>query len=152
VPIVNKSPAMPVESRITMDSVILAARELGKALQADERYIRYSATQQVNDGDEALQKMIAKFSAKRETLQGEIGKEDRDMELVNRLNAEASELYGQIFQNRSMVEFAAARDEVQQLLAFVNQIITGSSNGLDPDTIEYQAECGGSCSSCAGCN
>ncbi|HAN44494.1 MAG TPA: YlbF family regulator, partial [Ruminococcaceae bacterium] len=34
----------------------------------------------------------------------------------------------------------------------VNQIIVGSVNGQDPDSIEEQSSCGGSCSSCSGCH
>ena len=134
-----------------MDQVIMAARELGRALQADERYIRYNTAQQLNEDDAALQALIAEFSQKREELSEEAQKEDRDNARVSALNAEAQELYARIFQNEGMIAFAGAREELQTLIAFVNQIITGATNGLDPDTIEFQQECGGSCSSCKGC-
>ncbi|MCL2069122.1 MAG: tRNA (N6-isopentenyl adenosine(37)-C2)-methylthiotransferase MiaB, partial [Oscillospiraceae bacterium] len=38
-----------LEKEIIMDRVIVCARELGKAMQADERYIRFMAAQQQND-------------------------------------------------------------------------------------------------------
>ena len=137
-----------------MDKVIEAARQLGKILQADERYIRYAAAQQQNDEDAALQAMIEAFTAKREELSDAM-QEDGGQERANALNAEVRELYAQIFQNESMLRFNETREELGELMAFVNQIISGSQNGLDPDTVEYQAAgsgCGGgSCSSCSGC-
>ena len=134
-----------------MDKVIEAARALGRALQADERYIKYNVIQQQNDEDEGLQKIIAEFTGKREELQNELQKQERDNELVGRLNEEVKEMYSKIFEHPNMVVFASAREELQSLITFVNQIVTGSSSGEDPDTIEYQESCGGSCSSCSGC-
>ena len=38
--------------------VIALTRELGKAIQADERYAKYLAAKEVNDKDDELQKLI----------------------------------------------------------------------------------------------
>ena len=137
-----------------MDKVIEAARQLGKALQSDERYIKYAAAQQQNDEDTALQEMIEKFTAKRGEL-AEAQKDGGDQDHMAALNTEVRELYGEIFQNENMARFNIAREEFGTLMAFVNQIISGSQNGLDPDSIEYQAPgsgCGSGCSSCSGCS
>ncbi len=134
-----------------MDKVIEAARELGRVLQADARYIRYATAQQRNEEDINLQAMIAEFSAKRREIAAEAQKESRDAAHISAMNAEAQELYARIFQNESMADFTQAREELNTLASFINQIITGATNGQDPDTIEYQPSCGGSCASCAGC-
>ena len=137
-----------------MDKVIEAARQLGKALQSDERYIKYAAAQQRNDEDTALQEMIEKFTAKRGEL-AEAQKDGGDQDRMAALNTEVRELYGEIFQNENMARFNIAREELGTLMAFVNQIISGSQNGLDPDSIEHQAPgsgCGSGCSSCSGCS
>ena len=41
--------------------IIEMARELGKALQNDDRYIAYNLAKQVNDEDKELQKDIESF-------------------------------------------------------------------------------------------
>ena len=135
-----------------MDKVIEAARQLGRALQSDERYIKYAAAQQQNDEDAALQEAIEKFTNKRGEL-AEVQKNGGDEERLAELNTEVRELYVEIFQNENMARFNVAREEFGTLMAFVNQIISGSQNGLDPDSIEYQMPgCGSGCSSCSGCS
>ena len=41
--------------------IIAMARELGKAIQQDERYKRIDAAKKANDEDQALQDLIVKF-------------------------------------------------------------------------------------------
>lgn len=135
-----------------MDKVIEAARALGKAIQADERYMRYNVSQQKNDEDTQLQELIKVFSKKRDELTAETQNENRDNDKVAALNAEVREAYAEIFANENMMEFSTLRDEFQTLINYVNQIITASSNGEDPETFDYQAACSGSCSSCSGCH
>ena len=65
--------------------VIATARELGKAIQQDERFIRMMAAQQTNDDDEQLQKLIGDFNLKRVDLNSEVSKAERDQEKVARL-------------------------------------------------------------------
>ena len=50
--------------------VIATARQLGKAIQQDERYLRLMVAQQMNDSDEELQSLIGKFNLKRIDLNG----------------------------------------------------------------------------------
>ena len=57
---------------------IQAARELGKAIQADQCYKDYEAAKQANDSDEALQKLIGDFNLKRQSLQYELQKPDAE--------------------------------------------------------------------------
>jgi cell fate (sporulation/competence/biofilm development) regulator YlbF (YheA/YmcA/DUF963 family) len=135
-----------------MDQVIVAARSLGKVIQADDRYIRYMLATQKNDEDTALQEKIAEFQELRNTLSAEMSKEDKDQDLVEDLNKKMRGMYSGIFASENMRELSEARTEMETLLGYVNQIINGSSNGQDPELIDYQASCGGSCASCAGCS
>ena len=48
--------------------IIAMARELGKAIQQDERYKRIDAAKKANDEDQALQDLIVKFNMKRSEL------------------------------------------------------------------------------------
>ena len=135
-----------------MDAVINAARSLGKIIQADERYVRYMAAQEANEKDQALQLMIENFHGIRLELSQESGKAEKDQERISRLDTQLKKLYADIFANENMLEITEARQDMEGLLGFVNQIITGSGSGMDPETIEYSSSCGGSCASCAGCN
>jgi cell fate (sporulation/competence/biofilm development) regulator YlbF (YheA/YmcA/DUF963 family) len=139
-----------------MDRVIDCARQLGKAMQADERYIRFMAAQQQNDEDEALQALIANFTAKRDELGAETHKEDRDGARISELTSQVKDMYAQIFANENMRSYSSASEDFQKMMTFVTQIISGSQSGLDPDAIEFQTSgCGGGgggCSSgCGGC-
>ena len=48
--------------------IIEMTRELGKALQQDDRYIAYSLAKQVNDDDTELQADIKKFERDRKSV------------------------------------------------------------------------------------
>lgn len=82
--------------------VIATARQLGKAIQQDERYLRLMVAQQMNDSDEELQSLIGKFNLKRIDLNGEINKSEKDQEKITAINGEVKELYAQIMANKNM--------------------------------------------------
>ena len=131
---------------------IQAARELGKAIQLDERYVKMMLAQQKSDEDQGLQKMIADFTEIRTKLNTQIGQKEKDGALISALDGEMKSLYQQIFENENMTAYNEARNEMQEMLSFVNQIINGSAQGQDPGSIEYQASCGGDCGGCSGCS
>ena len=134
-----------------MDSIALA-RELGKAIQADDRYIAYSLAKQANDEDEQLQSLIRAFELKRMELQMEIGKPDRDNDKVQELNELIKSSYQKIMSNPKMMIYQAAKEGFDVLMNQVNTIISMSANGADPDAIDLEAACGGDCSTCGGCS
>lgn len=134
-----------------MDPIIEKARELGRLIQRDERFIRFMQAENKSNMDEKLQEMIAEFNAKRMELNQEITSDNRDGEKINALNAQVREMYTQIMGREVMLEYQAAKQDMDSLMSFVNQILTGSANGEDPDEIEENAGCTGSCSSCSGC-
>ena len=134
-----------------MDTVINAARSLGKIIQADERYVRYLAAQEANEKDQELQLMINQFHSVRMELSQETAKPEKDDSRIERLDSQMKKLYADIFANPNMLAITEAHQEMEGLLGFVGQIINGAGNGMDPETIEYSASCGGSCASCAGC-
>ena len=133
--------------------VIATARQLGKAIQQDERYLRLMVAQQMNDSDEELQSLIGKFNLKRIDLNGEINKSEKDQEKITAINGEVKELYAQIMANKNMSAYNDAKNEVDGLVDFVMQILRGSLDGEAPDQIEQKSGgCAGSCSSCSGCH
>lgn len=132
--------------------IIKMAREFGKELQKDERYIAYINAKNINDNDEKLQKMIHEFEMKRMEISMESGKLEKDDERINTLNSELQNLYSEIMQNENMMNFSVKRDEMDNLLNEINSIITMCANGEDPDTCQITHSCSGNCGSCGGCH
>ncbi len=133
--------------------VIQAARDLGKALQADDRYIRIMAAQEKNDDDTKLQDEISAFNMKRTQLNAEVQKSEKDQDKIKAMDTELKAMYAKIFENPNMIEFSDAKDDMDELIAEVNTIITGSASGQNPDEIVYSpAACGGECGGCSGCH
>jgi len=134
---------------------IQAARELGKAIQADQRYKDYVAAKEANDADEGLQKLISDFSAKRQALSAEMQKpeDEQDGEKIRLMNKDMQDAYGEVMKNVNMANFAIVKNALDMLLNEVNMIISMSCEGEDPDTCDPHAAhgCSGSCSTCGGC-
>lgn len=135
-------------------TVIEMARELGKALQEDERYKKYQEAKIKNDKDVELQNMIGDFNVKRMQLNQEMQKKEKDADAMKRLDGELKDVYNRIMANPNMAEFTAAQEKVEKLINSVNFIISMAANGEDPMTCpeEQPASCGGSCSTCGGCH
>lgn len=133
--------------------VIQCARELGKAIQQDERYIKLVNQGQANDEDQSLQDMIGQFNLLRVDLNNEMNKTEKDQAKINQCNDKLKELYGKLMANPNMSAYNETKTELDGLVDFVLQIIRGSINGENPETIEqHQEGCSGSCSSCSGCH
>lgn len=132
---------------------ITAARELGKAIQADERYIAYTAAKTANDNDEELQNLIGEFNLKRQQLGLEMSKgaDEKDEAKIEEANKEMQRLYTLIMQNEHMADFTMAKQGMDKLVNDINAIIGMCCDGEDPDTCEISS-CTGSCATCGGCH
>ncbi len=131
---------------------IKAARELGKAIQADERYIEYNKAKLANDADKELQDLIGEFNLKRQQVGLEMSKspEEQNKERLDEANKEMQRLYTLIMSNEHMADYTMAKQGMDKLVSEVNSIISLCVNGEDPDTCDYTA-CTGSCATCGGC-
>ena len=58
--------------------VIAKARELGKAIQQDERFIRYAKARLANDDDKELQDAIGEFNLVRMELDREVNSDEKN--------------------------------------------------------------------------
>ena len=133
--------------------IIEMTRELGKAIQADDRYIAYTLAKQANDDDEQLQNLINAFNLKRMQLQMEVGKADKDDDKIAELDEVIKTSYKSIMDNPKMKVYQAAKEGLDELLNQINTIISMSANGMDPDKINLDlASCTGNCSTCGGCH
>lgn len=132
--------------------IIKLTRELGKAIQADERYTGYLAAKEANDNDATLQTLIGEFNMGRMKLNREMSSENKDEAKVSELNTEIRRLYGEIMTNEHMIAYNEAKAEMDKLLDQITTIITLSANGEDPETCSAEQSCSGNCSSCGGCH
>ena len=142
------------KGKIQMDA-IKAARELGKAIQADERYVRYNEAMKANDADMELQELIGEFNLARQNVALEMSKskEEQNKEKLDTQNKEMQRLCTLVMQNEHMADFTMAKADMDKLLHEINGIIALCCDGEDPDTCEVQAGgCSGSCSTCGGCH
>ena len=132
--------------------VIKSARELGKAIQQDERFIRYAKAKLANDNDEKLQAAIGNFNIKRMELEKAAGEENKNEEAIKTLNEELRAIYGEIMSSEPMVEYNTAKALLDQMMNEVNIVLSKSLDGEDPETLTVESGCTGSCSTCGGCH
>lgn len=131
--------------------IIQMTRELGKAMQNDERYVKMRMAQQQSDEDQVLQELIGQFNLQRMQINAEAQKDERDEEALRQLNAQLRTTYANIMDNPHMVAYNEAKQDFDVLLRQVTAIIGLCADGEDPDTCDYEAACSGNCEGCAGC-
>ncbi|MCD7846868.1 MAG: YlbF family regulator [Oscillospiraceae bacterium] len=132
--------------------VIQLTRELGKAIQADERYSNYIRARVANDNDAELQGMIEQFNHGRVILNNEVSKAERDENKIEELKTSVGDLYSSIMKNEHMSAYNDAKNEMDELLRQITTIINMSANGEDPETCDMNYGCTGNCASCGGCH
>ena len=133
--------------------VIELARELGKAIQQDERFLAMQIARQNSDNDDELQQLIGEFNLKRMAINNEAAKENRDEAKLQQLNSELRETYAKVMQNKNMNAYNEAKELMDNMLKRINAIISISAEGGDPEIADLTEDtCGSSCSSCAGCH
>lgn len=132
--------------------VIEKARELGKAIQQDARFIRYAKARLANDANAELQDAIGSFNLTRMELDREVGAENKNDEKVKELNEKLREIYGSIMSNPAMVEYNTAKAELDTLVNEVQTVISRCIDGEDPETCDIHTDCTGSCATCGGCH
>ncbi len=132
--------------------IIEMTRELGKAIQQDDRYLNMQLAAQNCEDDAQLQDLIGDFNLKRLAINNETSGENTDEEKLRQLNDEMRRLYAQIMKNPNMTAYNMAREAMDALMQRVTAIITKSVEGEDPATADYEESCTGSCATCGGCH
>lgn len=135
--------------------VITAVRELGKAIQADERYLKFQEATKANADDIELNGLIGKLNLIQLSYQNEASKEEPDQSKLEGMDSEFRDIYGQIMLNENMKKYEEAKGDVDEMMNYLIQILTLCVNGQDPETCEpmteEEAACTGNCGTCGGC-
>lgn len=135
-------------------NVIELTRQLGEAIQQDEKYIAYMEAKQANEEDLDLNAMIGKLNLVQMSYQNESGKDAPDEKKLEEMDNEFRQLYGDIMLNENMKRYEAKKQELDDMMNYLIGILSQCVNGADPATCEPVSEsgdCTGSCSTCGGC-
>lgn len=137
--------------------VIEATRLLGKAIQADERYLKYMQCAENNEKDAQLNDMIGKLNLIQFNYQQEItnAEGEPDEAKIQEYDKQFQDMYAEIMVNPSMKTYEAAKDEVDAMMNYIVNLLSMVVNGADPETCEPEMNsegCSGDCSSCGGCH
>ncbi len=136
-----------------MEQILEMAKEIGHAIQQDDRFVKLQMAQSAADNDAALQELIGEFNLKRMAINAEAAKPEaeQDAEKVKQLNIELREVYARVMANESMSAYNAAKTELDKVINGIGAIINMAAQGLNPDDYD-EHQCGGNCSSCGGCH
>ena len=134
-------------------------RELGKAIQQDERYLAMQKAIEANEKDTALNELMSKIQLIQVSYQHEASKEEPDEGKMKAYDEEFLGVYTEIMMNPNMQAYEKARQDIDELMNYLTGILAMCVNGDDPDTCDPKAhQCGGDCSGChcdcgdEGCN
>lgn len=133
-------------------SIEKLTRELGKAIQQDERYLAMQKAIEANEKDTALNELMSKIQLIQVSYQHEASKEEPDEGKMKAYDEEFRGVYSEIMMNENMRNYEMARKEMDDLMNYLTGILAMCVNGDDPDTCDPTAHsCGGDCGSC-GCD
>ncbi|MCR5601991.1 MAG: YlbF family regulator [Ruminococcus sp.] len=133
--------------------IMKMTRELGKAIQQDDRYTAYMLAKQANDEDKELQEEINRFEDLRMNLGSAMSVEEPDSDKIKALDTELKSVYQNIMKNPKMIVFSGAQQALEKLVSNIQQMISMCANGEDPETCQIpESGCTGSCASCGGCH
>ena len=132
--------------------IIDQVRALALELQKDERYLVLEHARRMDDADEELQQQIGEFNLARIDLNNEVSKQEKNAERITELNEKIQSIYTDVMNNESMQAYNEAKTEMDNLMQYINAILTTAVNGGDPMTVEEPSSCGGDCSGCSGCH
>ena len=135
--------------------IIKLTRELGAAIQQDERYLNFAKAREENEKDAELNELMAQIQMVQMNYQMEASKEEPDSAKMQAYEEQFNTVYTKFMDSDKMKAYEAARAEIDNLMNYITSIFALCLQGEDPATCEPQTQehnCGGECSSCSGCH
>lgn len=132
-------------------SIEKLTRELGKAIQQDERYLAFVKAREANDNDKALGELMSKIQLVQMSYQHEAAKENPDEDKLKGYEQEFRQVYSEVMLNENMHNYEIASKEVENMMNYITGILSMCVDGDDPETCDPTAHsCSGECSGCGG--
>ncbi len=122
------------------------AAELGKKLKDDSRLVALENAKKAYEENNELQTALVEYDVKQRAMQKAVAQSDRDMQMIESIQARIDELYRQIAEHPVFVELNRVQSEVNELMNAVNQTIMTQITGEEP------SGCTHNCSTCGGCH
>ncbi len=134
--------------------LIKLTRELGAAIQEDERYLELHRANVANENDTKLNELLNEIRMVQMSYQNEASKPEPDDDKLQAYDKRFNEIYDEISMNPNMQAFQVARQEIDDLMQYITGILSLCVNGEDPATCEpvNESSCSGECSSCSSCD
>ncbi|MDO5015132.1 MAG: YlbF family regulator [Clostridia bacterium] len=132
--------------------IINKARELGKLIQEDERYIEFAKAKEACDTDPEVVESLKKAEELRMEYQKEATASEPNHEKLEEMNEQFKSMYEKLGENAKMKDFEEKGKLLNDMMEEVMQILYMSVNGEDPMTCQPHAACDDeNCSTCSGC-
>lgn len=122
------------------------AVELGKLMAESDTFVALKAAEEAGQNDPELSKCISSYLEKRQQMENETMKEDKDFDLIAALAREIDEESQRMNAIPAYAKIQQARSEYNQLMSGINDVLYAT---LYPDT---SCACSGDCASCGGCS
>ena len=75
--------------------IVKLTRELGKAIQQDERYLAFVAAREANEKDDELNELVGKMQLVHMSYQHEASKEDANEQKLEAYEEELPDMWGE---------------------------------------------------------
>ena len=123
------------------------AAALGQKLKEDERLTRLDAARAAYEADETIMSLSTEYMVQQQAMQMESMKEEgeRDDAMIETITARIEELYTALTETPAYKAFEEAQNEVNELMARVNDTINAQLMDGQPDGCTHD------CSTCGGC-
>ena len=138
--------------------IIKETFDFAKKIQETEQFLKLKKAKQANDADEKLQVLVNEINMCKLKLNQHLKETGKNTKTENyeEDNKKLSELYEKIMQNKNMIAFNKASDDVNALMNKINQILIAAVNdknleNVDEFDFENEHDCAGNCQSCSGC-
>ena len=130
--------------------IVKLTRELGKAIQQDERYTKFVAAREANEKDDELNELVGKMQLVHMSYQHEASKDDANEQKLQAYEEEFMGLREKIMNNENMKTYEDTRNSIDEMMNYIVGLLTECIKGEDPETCEPPQEhsCSGNCSSC----
>ncbi len=125
-------------------SIYSLAAELGQAIKNDERMIRMEKAKKAYESDNIIFSLLTEYGVQQQALTAMGDGEEIDTDALARIQDRIDKIYAEITANPLFIELDEAQNDVNELMATVNNTIMYNATG--------EVQCTHDCSSCGGCH